>query len=123
MSIQAWIDTGDYSEAEAVIDRTLNALAEQQQARLLRLRELVRAGFDSGDGGEGTPETWAEIAREADRFSLPIRREIHPVRRIACVMSPSRRAGFQPGYWSQPEDVCLGRQDGQVAWTMQSALG
>lgn len=79
--IRRWIDTGRYPDADAVILKALEALEDQEQARFLKLRELVLAGFMSGDGGEFTPETWEEIAREADeadRLGLPIRREVQP---------------------------------------------
>ena len=76
--IRDLVESGHYPNAAAVIDKALDAL---EQTRLDRLRELVLAGFASGDGGEFTPETWAEIAREADeadRLGLPIRREVQP---------------------------------------------
>jgi putative addiction module CopG family antidote len=76
--IRDLVERGVYPDAAAVIDEALDAL---EQARLDKLRELVLAGFASGDGGEFTPETWAEIAREADeadRLGLPIRREVQP---------------------------------------------
>ncbi len=79
--IRHWIENGRYPDAEAVIDKALEALEDQEQAQFVRLRELVLAGFASGDGGEFTPETWEEIAREADeadRLGLPIRREVQP---------------------------------------------
>jgi putative addiction module CopG family antidote len=79
--IRHWIESGRYSDADAVIDKALEALENQEQTRLAKLRELVTVGFASGDGGEFTPETWAEIAREADeadRLGLPIRREVQP---------------------------------------------
>ncbi len=79
--IQDLIDRGAYPDADAVVNQALQVLEEQEQNRFLRLRELVQAGFASGDGGEGTPELWADIAREADeadRLGLPIRREIQP---------------------------------------------
>jgi putative addiction module CopG family antidote len=79
--IQSWIDTGGYPDASAVILDALAALEEQEHAAQNRERELVLAGFASGDGGEFTAETWAEIAREADeadRLGLPIRREVQP---------------------------------------------
>lgn len=79
--IQSWIDTGQYPDAGTVILEALAALEEQKHTAQSRERELVLAGFASGDGGEFTPETWAEIAREADeadRLGLPIRREVQP---------------------------------------------
>ena len=79
--IRHWIERGPYPDAETVIQKALEALADQEQARFLETRELVRAGFESGDGGELTPALWQEIAREADeadRQGLPIRREVQP---------------------------------------------
>jgi hypothetical protein len=58
-----------------------DALQQYGEDRSRRLRELVKAGFTSGDGGELTPALWEEIAREADeadREGLPIRREVQP---------------------------------------------
>ena len=79
--VRRWIERGPYPDADAVIEQALQALAAQEQTRLRELRELVRAGFESGDGGELTPALWDAIAREADeadRQGLPIRREVQP---------------------------------------------
>jgi putative addiction module CopG family antidote len=64
--IQDWIDTGHYPDAAAVIDKALQALEAQEQAKLLRLRELVHAGFESGPAVELTDELWEEMEREVD---------------------------------------------------------
>ncbi len=64
--IQDWIERGHYPNAAAVIDGALQALKDQEEARLLKLRELVRAGFESGPGVELTDELWEEMEREVD---------------------------------------------------------
>lgn len=79
--IRRLVDSGRYPDADAVVQTALQALKEQDEARLAKLRELVLAGFASGDGGDLTPEFWDEIAREAeeaDRLGLPIRDEVQP---------------------------------------------
>jgi putative addiction module CopG family antidote len=79
--VQHWIDNGRYPNAEAVIDKALEALEHEEHAQFLKLRELVLAGHNSGPGEELTDELWEEIAREADeadRLGLPIRREVQP---------------------------------------------
>jgi len=79
--IRHWIDGERYPNAEAVVLKALQALEEQEQARFLKLRELVLAGHNSGPREELTDELWEEIAREADeadRLGLPIRREVQP---------------------------------------------
>jgi putative addiction module CopG family antidote len=64
--IRHWIDSGQYADADAVLRDALQLLAEHNQARFLRLRELVREGFESGDAVELTPELWDELEREAE---------------------------------------------------------
>jgi putative addiction module CopG family antidote len=79
--IRRLVESGLYPDAASVIESALQELNEQYEANLANLRELVRAGFESGDGGELTDEFWDEIAREADeadRLGLPIRREVRP---------------------------------------------
>jgi len=41
-------------------------LDARDEERFLRLRALVREGFESGDERELTPELWDELEREAD---------------------------------------------------------
>jgi putative addiction module CopG family antidote len=68
--IQDWIDRGRYPDAAAVIDRALQALKDQEEAKLRNLRELVRAGFESGNYRELTDELVDEIERRAEeRFA------------------------------------------------------
>lgn len=79
--IRHWIDGERYPNADAVVLKALQALAAQEQARLLRVRELVLAGHNSAPGEELTDQLWEEIAREADeadRLGLPIRDEVQP---------------------------------------------
>lgn len=64
--IQDWIDRGQYPNAASVIERALQALKDQEEAKFLKLRELVRAGFESGDAVELTDELWEEMEREVD---------------------------------------------------------
>jgi Arc/MetJ-type ribon-helix-helix transcriptional regulator len=79
--IQRWIDNGGFPNAGAVIERALQALEEQEHAKHVKLREMVRTGFESGLGVELTDDVWEEIAREADeadRQGMSIRREVQP---------------------------------------------
>jgi putative addiction module CopG family antidote len=64
--IRSWIESGQYPDADAVLRDALQLLEERNQARFLQLRDLVRAGFESGDAGELTPELMDEIEREAE---------------------------------------------------------
>jgi antitoxin ParD1/3/4 len=64
--IRSWIESGRYPDADAVIQTALQALKDQEEAKLLKLRELVRAGFESGPGVELTDELWEEMEREVD---------------------------------------------------------
>ena len=65
--IRAWIDTGHFPDADAVVAKALRALEDQAQAQFVKLRELVLAGRDSGSAGELTPELLDEIEREAEQ--------------------------------------------------------
>jgi hypothetical protein len=51
-------DTLDFNAARLLDERKL--------ARFLKLRESVRAGFESGDAAELTPEMMDEIGSEAE---------------------------------------------------------
>lgn len=68
--IQDWIERGHYPDAAAVIDRALQALKEQEEAKLIKLRELVRAGFESGEAVELTDELWDEMERRSEERFL-----------------------------------------------------
>jgi putative addiction module CopG family antidote len=68
--IQDWIDRGRYPNASAVVERALQALKEQEEAKLVKLRELVRAGFESGDAVELTDELWDEMERRSEERFL-----------------------------------------------------
>jgi putative addiction module CopG family antidote len=75
--IRDWVENGPYADADAVVDNALRALEERERAKFVKLRELVRAGIESGNLREFTPELEDEIAREADeadRRDLPVRR-------------------------------------------------
>ena len=67
--IQDWIERG-FPNAAAVIDKALLALNEQEEAKLVKLRELVRAGFESGDAVELTDELWDEMERRSEERFL-----------------------------------------------------
>ena len=64
--IEWLVSSGQCADANAVIDEGLRLLVEREQARFLRLRELVRAGFNSGEPIELTDDLWDEIDRDAD---------------------------------------------------------
>lgn len=64
--IRDWIESGQFANAEAVIDRALQVMDEQEHARLVRARELVIAGFASGNGVELTEELMDEIERHSE---------------------------------------------------------
>lgn len=68
--IQPWIETGRYPDADAVVAKALEALEAQERAQFLKLRELVRAGFESGPAVELTDEIWDEMEREVDEAYL-----------------------------------------------------
>jgi putative addiction module CopG family antidote len=79
--IRDLIDSGQYPDADAVLLDALQLLEERNQERFLALREKVRAGFESGEGVELTPELWDQLVREADeedRLGLPIRDDVTP---------------------------------------------
>ena len=63
---RAWIDTGRFPAADAVVAKAPRALEDQEQTRFQKPRALVLAGRDSGSAGELTPELMDEIEREAD---------------------------------------------------------
>jgi putative addiction module CopG family antidote len=79
--IRMLIETGQYPDADAVLLDALQLLEERNHERFLALREKVRAGFESGEGDELTPELWERLNREADeedRLGLPIRDDVTP---------------------------------------------
>ena len=49
-----------------VIARALQALIDQEEAEYREIRELVRAGFESGPSAELTDDLWDEMEREVD---------------------------------------------------------
>jgi putative addiction module CopG family antidote len=64
--IRDLVESGHYPNAAAVIDKALEALDAQEQARFLKLRELVLAGFASPSAGELTDEMWDEIEQSSE---------------------------------------------------------
>jgi putative addiction module CopG family antidote len=67
--IERLVDSGRFTDADAVVQTALQVLNEQYETKLAKLRELVLAGFNSGPGEELTDELWDRLEREAeDRF-------------------------------------------------------
>ncbi len=64
--IRQKVESGSYNTVDEVIEEALHALDEREQARLLRLRAMIREGFESGDGIPFTPDLMDEIEREAE---------------------------------------------------------
>jgi putative addiction module CopG family antidote len=65
-SIQRKVASGRFGDEVEVIREALGALDAREHERFLRLRSLVRDGFESGEGVELTPELMDEIQREAE---------------------------------------------------------
>ena len=79
--IRRLVESGRYADADAVVRDALRLLEEHDRTRALKLREMVRAGFESGDEVELTSELWDELVREAEeeeRHGVPIRDEVRP---------------------------------------------
>jgi len=68
--IRDLVERGVYPDAAAVVDKALDALDAQEEARFLKLRELVLAGFASPSAGELTDEMWDEIERSSEERFL-----------------------------------------------------
>jgi putative addiction module CopG family antidote len=64
--IRRWIETGRYPNADAVAQTALRALEAEEDATYLKLRALVRAGFESGPAVELTDAPWHEIERSSE---------------------------------------------------------
>jgi putative addiction module CopG family antidote len=64
--VLSWVGRGRYSDADAVVLDALQLLEERNQEQYLKLREMVRAGFESGDEMHLTPELWNDLLREAE---------------------------------------------------------
>jgi len=64
--IRHLIESGQFPNAAAVIDRALEALDDEQRARFEQARALALAGLQSGDAVELTDGLWDEMEREAD---------------------------------------------------------
>jgi putative addiction module CopG family antidote len=65
-SIKQRVASGRFDDEVDVIREAMKALGAHEHQRLLRLRALVREGFESGDGVELTTELMDEIEREAE---------------------------------------------------------
>jgi putative addiction module CopG family antidote len=68
--IRRLIESGRYADADAVVQTALAALEARDQERLLKLRELVLTGHNSGIAGELTEEMMDEIERSAEERFL-----------------------------------------------------
>ena len=64
--IRQKVETGPYLGPNEVVEDALLALDEREQTRLLRIRTMVREGFESGEGIPVTAELMDEIEREAE---------------------------------------------------------
>ena len=69
--LRRWVDSGQYSDADSVIQTALQALKDREEARFVKLRELVLAGHNSGIAGELTDELMDEIERSSEERYLP----------------------------------------------------
>ena len=65
-SIKRKVAPGRFDDEVDVIREAMKALDANEHERFLRLRALVREGFESGEGVELTPELMDEIEREAE---------------------------------------------------------
>jgi antitoxin ParD1/3/4 len=66
--VQRWVDTGEYSDADAVMRDALSLLKERR-AQLDALRAKLQVGIDQLDRGEGvlySPQLLEEIDRDVD---------------------------------------------------------
>jgi putative addiction module CopG family antidote len=68
--IRRWIDSGHYPDEDSAISSAFQALEDQYEVKLAKLRELVREGFESGEGVELTDELWDEIERNSEERFL-----------------------------------------------------
>lgn len=70
-AIQRTLESGPHRSVDDKAEDALLALDEREQTRLLRLRSMVRDGFESGDGVPVTAEPMGEIEREAEEAYQP----------------------------------------------------
>jgi Arc/MetJ-type ribon-helix-helix transcriptional regulator len=64
--IRRCIESGHHPDEDSAISSAFQALEEQYEAKVAKLRELVRAGFESLSLGELTDQLWDKIDRLAD---------------------------------------------------------
>jgi putative addiction module CopG family antidote len=64
--IERLVETGRYPNADAAVQSALKLLNEQYEEKLAKLRELVLAGFNSGEAVELTEELWDEMERSSE---------------------------------------------------------
>ena len=64
--IRRLVDSGRFPNADAAVRSAITLLNEQYEAKLSKLRELIREGFESPSLGELTDELWDEIDRRAE---------------------------------------------------------
>jgi putative addiction module CopG family antidote len=65
-SIRQKVASGRFGDEAEVIREALEALEAREHERFLRLKTLVREGFESGDAVEFTDELMDEIVRESE---------------------------------------------------------
>ena len=63
--IERLVESGRFPNADAAVASALEALKELDDARLERVRELVRIGFEGKNRRELTPELMDDIERRA----------------------------------------------------------
>lgn len=68
--IRQQVEAGAHRSLDDVVGDALLALVEREQTRLLRLRVVVREGFESGEGVPFTADSMDEIGREAEAAHL-----------------------------------------------------
>ena len=99
--IRQKVDNGSYRSADDVIEDAQLALDEREQTRLLRLRAMVREGFESGEGIPVIEDVMDEIEREAEaahrRGETP-NPDVCPIRPLSASRHHSRHRPFGSGH-------------------------
>lgn len=80
--ISELVESGDFADAEDVIERGVQLLQEVRRwERLITSVDEAFASLDRGEGRELTPELWQEIcdqAMEDERLGLPLDPDVCP---------------------------------------------
>lgn len=71
--VGAAVDSGDYADADEVIDEALRAWQRKRETVVSELRQLVQEGIGSGDAGPWSEVTAADIKRRG-RAALAAKR-------------------------------------------------